>query len=768
MILKKIVLSIIFLFLFNSILLAKNNCQKLFLESNKISEIKDINIIFKNQKKWQKKIASILNPKLIVQSNSIVKKSSPEIETYKVIVKNKKKRQDASIIFNFKSGSSCKYKAKIRPHGDLKDHYKIINGYPVSSMNINLEEGNIENITKFILFLPSTRSEDDEILTTSLLKHLDFLSPRTSYIKVNINEKKFKYIFQEKIVKEFLENNNLVEGPIFKGQENFPKRYKYDSIRPAMLSNPGWDKNINNSNLSIKTLSNVNSFYLGNIFENNCNQLIINNTLLNEKEKNIFGQFDLFLKIIDGIHGLGSMNRRFYYDPINDNYLPIYYDGDIKFSRYGGIKKQYDISKQDASCFNYIEKKSFINLEKKLNRINIEKLKIELNKKGLTKISKKDIKTIIDSLKNRIDIIKISQSNEIIKKNYNPIITPELYTKYYNKKNYLNDSLVFLKNMSEYDNVENQDAEFIKCEINIKNCEKIFLNELEINDLLKQEYKKKINPESEIFFISTSLKDYKKGNYNRKYFGISDYNHKKLKNINIFYNNFIEINIDQKNKLISLAQTNSKGRVLISDSILNTWKIDFINGDDRKLSKNNLKINNLTGCITFLDTTINDLEIKTYNLKCEDSINFIRSKGTIKDSNVNKSLSDGIDADFSEIIFRNITIEDAINDCIDLSYGIYQIISSNISNCGDKGVSVGESSKTVIDQLMLKNTNIGVASKDSSLTMINNSSIESSKVCLSAYNKKQEFNGASLKLNNLKCKDFEIKYDIEPGSILIE
>ena len=79
MILKKIVLSIIFLFLFNSILLAKNNCQKLFLESNKISEIKDINIIFKNQKKWQKKIASILNPKLIVQSNSIVKKSSPDV-----------------------------------------------------------------------------------------------------------------------------------------------------------------------------------------------------------------------------------------------------------------------------------------------------------------------------------------------------------------------------------------------------------------------------------------------------------------------------------------------------------------------------------------------------------------------------------------------------------------------------------------------------------------------------------------------------------------
>ena len=284
MILKKIVLSIIFLFLFNSTLLAKNNCQKLFLESNKISEIKDINIIFKNQKKWQKKITSILNPKLTVQSNSILKKSSPEIETYKAIVKNKKKRQDASIIFNFKSGSSCKYKAKIRPHGDLKDHYKIINGFPVSSMNINLEEGNIENITKFILFLPSTRGEDDEILTTSLLKYLDFLSPRTSYIRVNINEKEFKYIFQEKIVKEFLENNNLVEGPIFKGQENFPKRYKFDSIRPAMLSNPGWDKNINNSNLSIKTLSNVNSFYLGNIFENNCNHLIINNTLLNEKE----------------------------------------------------------------------------------------------------------------------------------------------------------------------------------------------------------------------------------------------------------------------------------------------------------------------------------------------------------------------------------------------------------------------------------------------------------------------------------------------------
>ena len=43
---------------------------------------------------------------------------------------------------------------------------------------------------------------------------MGYLSPRTEIIKVNLNNKSFEMIFQEKAAKELLENNNLRESII--------------------------------------------------------------------------------------------------------------------------------------------------------------------------------------------------------------------------------------------------------------------------------------------------------------------------------------------------------------------------------------------------------------------------------------------------------------------------------------------------------------------------------------------------------------------------
>ena len=53
-----------------------------------------------------------------------------------------------------KDNSICKFPASVRSHGDLNDHLELINGNLISSLNINLKKGNIDNITKFILFVP--------------------------------------------------------------------------------------------------------------------------------------------------------------------------------------------------------------------------------------------------------------------------------------------------------------------------------------------------------------------------------------------------------------------------------------------------------------------------------------------------------------------------------------------------------------------------------------------------------------------------------------
>ena len=89
-----------------------------------------------------------------------------------------------------------------------------------------------------------------------------------------------------------------------------------------------------------------------------------------------------------------------------------------------------------------------------------------------------------------------------------------------------------------------------------------------------------------------------------------------------------------------------------------------------------------------------------------------------------------------------------MNDCIDFSRGIYKVKFLNVNLCGDKGVSIGEKSKVKLDNVIIKSSNIGIASKDSSETSINNSLIDTTKYCVSAYNKKQEFFGSLVILKN--------------------
>ena len=117
---------------------------------------------------------------------------------------------------------SCIFKVKIRTSGDLKDHILYKEGQVFQSLDIQILDGHINNITKFKLFLENTRGkEEDEIFMTELLRELDYLSPRTQIVNVKIYGQNLKMLFQEKISKEFLEFNKRREGPILEGDEKY-------------------------------------------------------------------------------------------------------------------------------------------------------------------------------------------------------------------------------------------------------------------------------------------------------------------------------------------------------------------------------------------------------------------------------------------------------------------------------------------------------------------------------------------------------------------
>ena len=69
----------------------------------------------------------------------------------------------------------------------------------------------------------------------------------------------------------------------------------------------------------------------------------------------------------------------------------------------------------------------------------------------------------------------------------------------------------------------------------------------------------------------------------------------------------------------------------------------------------------------------------------------------------------------------------------------------------DKGISVGEKSNIEIDNVSIKNSNIGIVSKDSSKTFINNSEIKNiGKFSLMTFKKKNIFNYPYLEIKNSK------------------
>ena len=181
----------------------------------------------------------------------------------------------------------------------------------------------------------------------------------------------------------------------------------------------------------------------------------------------------------------------------------------------------------------------------------------------------------------------------------------------------------------------------------------------------------------------------------------------------------------------------------------------------------NININpEIDYCKYLLDIKLSNINIFSNKSNCEDTYNFIRSTGTVKEVVIENSRSDAIDGDFSSINFKSIKINNTINDCLDFSYGSYFIENAILEKCGDKGLSAGENSKVEVKKINVLNSTIGVASKDYSITKANSVFIKNVKSCLELYNKKQEFSGASLFIDKFFCEDFKKKYDADKTSFL--
>ena len=239
----------------------------------------------------------------------------------------------------------------------------------------------------------------------------------------------------------------------------------------------------------------------------------------------------------------------------------------------------------------------------------------------------------------------------------------------------------------------------------------------------------------------------------------------------IFHNEDINFNIDEEEKIININQIDNEARFIIHSADLENFKITF-NGSNKILNSNNSKPRitkeNMTGCLNIINSKLKNTKIEAADTICEDAINIINSNGHISLIKIQNTLFDGLDADFSEIEFDKIIINNSKNDCLDLSYGAYVIKEINTSNCYDKSISLGENSKLELMQFKNKNSTVGLAVKDSSIANVQSISSIDTLNCILAYRKKQEFSGSKVFVKNNFCDNNNILNDIQSEIIFLK
>tara|TARA_Y100000589_G_C27185297_1_gene642389 strand:- start:195 stop:2540 length:2346 start_codon:yes stop_codon:yes gene_type:complete len=676
-----------------------------------------------------------------------------------VSIKDKYKKRFDAFIYYKTNEKTCKNKSRIRISGDIRDHIKLVDGTPVSSLDVTMKTGNINGIRRFKLFLPRTRGGDNEVFIANLFSEFGLISPRTMFMDVEINNFKHKMIFQEKLAKELVEFNKLRESSLIKANESlmWQLRRKTDKssifnsyVYPSIINNKWLSKGEENLKIGIKAL-NLFSTALNDAskdyihYDIPLNISLLNNTNKNHKIFKDHSFFDLLSIASRSLHGHFKHNLRYYYDPFHDSLRPVYYDGGsdildsrklpfIEFLEYEGKTNNDDkhLAMLTINNDNY----DFPDAIKRINNLNIISFKNKLKKSGLI-ISEEQISNIKEKLLDNINYLYFL--NENIKKNSS-------LKKIFKKEGEIKD-----KNLIQTINKVNliSGENFINlrvCDIYSKNC---FKSNISKEDFIKVSRGNYQMNEKKYFYFNNN----KNASENKKELNYRNYKINDFINIRAYGNP--QILIKKEEREIEIKFKSNADKIIFHDSNISEWKI-YATADKNLLREektSRIDSNLITGSLVIRDSMLENISLFFENGINEDSINIIRSIGSIKEIFVKNSFQDAIDLDFSDLNIQKIKVEEAGNDCLDLSSGNYQINELIAFKCYDKGISVGESSSTEIKNLFVNKSSIAIVVKDSSRAKILNVEVIDSDKCLALYRKKEEFSGSYLLIPKKVCKE---------------
>lgn len=163
----------------------------------------------------------------------------------------------------------------------------------------------------------------------------------------------------------------------------------------------------------------------------------------------------------------------------------------------------------------------------------------------------------------------------------------------------------------------------------------------------------------------------------------------------------------------------------------------------------------LTGGVNFYQADVKITNSVINEVFAEDALNIVKSNFSIDNLNIEETISDGIDSDFSEGEIKNSNFKKINGDALDFSGSEVMIENVDTLNVFDKAISAGEQSKIIVSSSQLINSGIGITSKDGSDVRVFNTTIKGYKLYgVMSYEKKSFYpQPPSIELNNCNVEE---------------
>jgi len=175
----------------------------------------------------------------------------------------------------------------------------------------------------------------------------------------------------------------------------------------------------------------------------------------------------------------------------------------------------------------------------------------------------------------------------------------------------------------------------------------------------------------------------------------------------------------------------------------------------------------MSGAVSFYQSPVIIKHSSFKNNRCEDALNVIRGYAELDDVVFENIKSDAFDGDFMRGSIKNCMFGTLGNDAIDVSGSEITIENTNIYNAGDKGLSAGEDTRMTATNVLVKDCEIAIASKDKSVLNLSQSVLKNNKLNFTAFQKKPEYGPAMIIANTVKTEAEETNYLIENASSLL-